>query len=491
VEKCYYNLPKMVNMKQKACVFFLSCFFSLFLLSCSDDDNNGGLSEQEKTEYINGWIYNNMEVYYFWNQYLPQNVDKSSDPELFFSSLLYEPDTKDGDRFSWIQKNYIDLLNALSGYSSSEMGFDYQFIQYERNGPVYARVLYVKTGTAAEKNGLKRGMDIATVNGSAMTVDNYQSVLKSNLSNYKLGVISSTGGSTIEYKPDADYAENPVYLDTIYDFGTKKIGYLVYNFFARGRNNETYEYDEELMNVLSRFKTEGVNNLVLDLRYNSGGAVSSATCLASALVPSRKTTDVFVNYEYNSFLSARLSNSDKYEYFTDKVNDRYDIPRLGDQLENVYIITGKRSASASELIINGLNPFMEDKILRIGETTYGKNVASITLIETKAQYKEINKCGLQPIVSKLSNSAGFSDYVDGFAPHYPIDEIWEADTMYQLGDEREILLSKAFDLILDRTRSIQKRSTTQGISIKNRFSDERNYNMYIDSGKFMDLKTTE
>ena len=481
-------------MKLKHGLFFLSFFLCGVLVSCKDDDNgnngnNGGTgawTEQQKTEYINEWIYDNMSIYYYWNEHLLElsKLNTASDSEDFFESLLYNPDTRNGDRFSWIQKNYIDLLNALSGYSSSEMGFDYGFVRYEDNGPIYARVLYVKHGTAAETKGLKRGMDIATVNGKAMTASNYQSVLSSNLLSYKLGI--KTTGQIIEFKPDADYAENPIYLDSVYVEGDKVVGYLVYNFFARGAHNTTYEYDEQLMQVLTRFKAEGVNNLVLDLRYNSGGAVSSATCLASALVPNRKTSNVFVNYEYNKLLMDNLGNDDKYEYFVNKAG-KETVPNLGDQLEKLYIITGERSASASELIINGLNSFMKEKIELIGETTYGKNVASVTFIETDKKYTDINKCGMQPIIAKLSNADGYSDYVDGFTPKYYIEEMWE--TMPELGDKSEVLLATALSLITGQKSAVQQRvATVKGVSLE---KSDRNYNMYIDSEKFKGLRVTE
>lgn len=476
------------NMKLKYSLLFLSSFLFAFLLSCKDDNNgdDSGMTQQQKTEYINGWIYDNMSIYYYWNAHLPRlsNLNKTSDPGDFFESLLYNPDTREGDRFSWIQKNYIDLLNALSGYSPSEMGFDYQFVQDINTGVISARVLYVKKGTAAEKKGLKRGMYITTVNGKAMTATNYQSVLASNLTSYKLGIQS---GETIEYIPDLNYAENPIYMDSVYVDGDKKTGYLVYNSFVRGITDNAYEYDKQLIEVLTRFQNEGVNNLVLDLRYNSGGAVTSATSLASVLVPNRKTSDVFVNYEYNALLSQELSTADKTDYFADKIyNTSVSIPHLGDQLDKLYILIGERSASASELIINGLNPFMESKIVLIGETTYGKNVASVTFIEENKKYTDINKCGMQPIIAKLSNANGYSDYVDGFAPTHYLREIFEP--MAELGDKKELLLSKALNLIIGGP-DIEGRSAvaSEGVVLLGK----RDYNMYIDSDKIKGLKIAE
>jgi len=476
-------------MKQNLSIYYLSFIIVALFFSCKDDENDmQDWPDEKKTEYINGWIYKNMSDWYYWNDFLPGTVDKTKKPEDFFNSLLYNPDTRDGDRFSWLQENYVDLLNALSGYSPSEMGFEYQFVQYEENGPIYAKVLYVKRSTEAERKGLKRGMEIATVNGEGMTEGNYNSVLRTNLSYYRLGILDENGQTKIiEFQPDKEYAENPIYLDSIYEYGSKKVGYLVYNFFARGKNNQGYEYDKQLARILTEFKNSGVNNLILDLRYNGGGAVSSSACLASALVPSRNTKNIFANYEYNTVISKKLKESQKHEYFRDKV-DSYQIPQLGDQLQNLYVITTKRSASASELVINGLNSFMESKIIQIGETTYGKNVASQTFIEENKKYKEINKCGLQPIVAKLSNANGFSDYVDGFIPDHRINELWLP--MDELGDKNEVLLNKALELITGQSSTGKKMRPVRTV-IEKYTPDKMNYNMYIDSDKFDGLITTE
>jgi len=85
----------------------------------------------------------------------------------------------------------------------------------------------------------------------------------------------------------SNYAENPIYKDSVYTINNKKIGYLVYNFFARDKGDDSYDYDKLLMKRLDALKTQGVNEMVLDLRYNSGGAVSSAIALASALVKNK------------------------------------------------------------------------------------------------------------------------------------------------------------------------------------------------------------
>src|SRR5690606_7502714 len=128
--------------------------------------------------YVNEWIYDEMAIYYLWNNELPRNPDYSLITNKFFNSILYtfHPTTNpDGDRFSWIQENYVDLLDNLSGVSSSEIGFEYIFVGVT-DAQYYALVLYPKSGTDAEAKGINRGRFIIQVDGNDITPDNYSSL---------------------------------------------------------------------------------------------------------------------------------------------------------------------------------------------------------------------------------------------------------------------------------------------------------------------------
>ncbi len=174
------------------------------------------------------------------------------------------------------------------------------------------------------------------------------------------------------------------------------------------------------MNRLDAMKTQGINEMVLDLRYNSGGAVSSAIALASSLVKNRSTTNVLTTSQYNSIVHNELlkeygTNYNK-DYFIDKVQGTtISIPALN--LPRLYVLTSGWTASASEFVINGLKPYMD--VTLIGETTYGKNVGSISIYE---ENDPKNKWGMQPIVVKYFNSLGHSDFTAGFRPNHDVDE---------------------------------------------------------------------
>lgn len=471
-----------------------------------ENANNSGKAEIITSDvisdykYVNGWIYDNMSVYYLWNDRLSKSPNYSLNPEDFFESILYKynkTSNPDGDRFSWIQEDYTELLGNLSGVASHEIGFEYILVGTDATlKQYYALVLYAMHGTDAELKGINRGRFITKINGQNITADNYKNLFggtgtkKLSMADFvyneteKRYILQSSGDVTINMHNY--FAENPIYLDTIYTVANNKIGYLVYNFFARDNGDKSNNYDKELISKLSNFKSKGVNEMVLDLRYNSGGAVSSAIALASALVKNRSTKNVLTTSQYNSILHNALikeegANYNK-DYFIDKIiGTTVAIPEMN--LPRLYVLTSGWTASASEFIINGLKPYMD--VILIGETTYGKNVGSITIYEDDDPK---NKWGMQPIVVKFANSLGFSDFTAGFTPDYEIDE-FENLYLYSFGDTNDPLLGKALSLITGQTsftRSASAISTpfrstqiNEKISVDSREKSHR-FEMYDD-----------
>jgi carboxyl-terminal processing protease len=471
-----------------------------------ENANNSGKAEIITSDvisdykYVNGWIYDNMSVYYLWNDKLSKSPNYSLNPEDFFESILYKynkTSNPDGDRFSWIQEDYTELLGNLSGVASHEIGFEYILVGTDATlKQYYALVLYAMHGTDAELKGINRGRFITKINGQNITADNYKNLFggtetkKLSMADFvyneteKRYILQSSGDVTINMHNY--FAENPIYLDTIYTVANNKIGYLVYNFFARDNGDKSNNYDKELISKLSNFKSKGVNEMVLDLRYNSGGAVSSAIALASALVKNRSTKNVLTTSQYNSILHNALikeegANYNK-DYFIDKIiGTTVAIPEMN--LPRLYVLTSGWTASASEFIINGLKPYMD--VILIGETTYGKNVGSITIYEDDDPK---NKWGMQPIVVKFANSLGFSDFTAGFTPDYEIDE-FENLYLYSFGDTNDPLLGKALSLITGQTsftRSASAISTpfrstqiNEKISVDSREKSHR-FEMYDD-----------
>lgn len=459
----------------------------------------GSLSDYQ---YVNNWIYKEMNIYYLWNDTIPKNPNFTLSPDMFFKSLLntYNKDTNpDGDRFSWIQDDYTDLLGSLSGIQSDEIGFEYMFVYAnESRTKLYAIVTYPKLGTSAYENGINRGRFITQVDGKDITNTNYKNIFSGTgsktLTMGDLVLDSTTNKYYLEPSGDVtirmekNFAEKPVYLDSVYTINDKKIGYMVYNFFAAGKNDNSHEYDRLLMETLSKIKSEGATEMVLDLRYNGGGRVTTAIALASALVKDRSTDKVLVTAEYNDLVHAAFkkdSRDDDFnkDFFIDKIKGtNIEVPALN--LPRLYVLVTGGSASASELIINGLNPYMD--VILIGETTYGKNVGSFSIYE-KNDPK--NKWGMQPITVKYYNSKGESDFTTGFVPDFEVDE-FETLRLVEFGNIEDPLLSVALNEITGngiQTRSMMmKREATiqpQMIKVENSnsiFKDKSRFEMYDD-----------
>jgi C-terminal processing protease CtpA/Prc len=453
------------------------------LTACREDDPEPVSQVQEvKNEvnnHVDSWIYDNMKYWYLWNDELPASTDKKLDPEAYFKSLL-SPD----DRFSWIQDNYKDLLNSLQGVAK-ETG--YEFVLYrEKEGSdnVVMQITYVKPASPAETAGLKRGDLVTQINGTTLTVNNYQDLLGDIHQNH-----------TVQYKPiltdqqrfgepatlslsAVEYSEDPNYLHKVMDIGGKKIGYFVYNFFAGGTDDKPGKYDAETDAVFADFKSQGITDLVLDLRFNSGGSESSAKNLASLIGRGVNQTSIFLKREYNPEVQQDILNDETLgedfltSYYQNEPNN------IGDQLASgrVYILTSSRTASASELIINALKPYME--VFLIGDRTYGKNVGSISIYDEKDPG---NLWGMQPIVVKVYNSLDQSDYSDGFQPDvvHPDNNLF----VYPLGDPREALLGLAIGQITGSASTAR-----QGVPSRKQLATSldfkrRSFNLNMDQGE--------
>ncbi|GAB3040416.1 S41 family peptidase [Spirosoma pulveris] len=439
---------KVFNVWRPALLLAVSATVLLTGCKKSEDVAPGNLSSTTAVTdaEVNDWILQNMQTFYFWNDKLPASPNKSLSPDQFFASLLntYNATSNaDGDRFSWIQPSAETLKASLSGQSKTT-GMQYK-LYYRDNTrtTVIASVLYVLPGSPAAKAGIKRGDIISKVNGQTLTGTNYSDLLSGSSDTYTYGFATvAANGSTVDTDQTKQvtaiiFQEDPVLLDTTYTINGKTIGYVVYNQFIPG----TYTlggptdktYDLKLDNIFGKFKQKGVNELVLDLRYNRGGYVSSAVNLASLIGKNVDASKVFYSQKWNptaaAIYAAKNGANWNIQNFVNKSTN------IGTNLSRVFVLTTNSTASASELIINGLRPFMT--VTTIGTTTTGKNVGSITISDNTGRIK----WGMQPITFKSANALGFTEYGNGFVPFVEVKEPTVA--MKAFGDLNESMLSEA------------------------------------------------
>ena len=382
---------------------------------------------------INKFIWAGLSKYYLWSDSVPKLsyvyfhsssdslnnfLGQYSDHQQLFTSLLYKYQIV--DKYSWIVDDYVALLNLFQGITKS-LGYSYGLVLIGSTHNVFGYVQYVVKGSPADNAGIKRGDIFIKINNQQLTDANYQNLLTDTVG-YTLSFATianhtiTPNGRTASMAATVVY-ENPVYYDTIFNVNNYKVGYLVYNGFMS-------DYDIQLNQVFSSFKGAGVNKLILDLRYNGGGSIQSAQYLAS-MIYSTAISKVFTNYTFNKAYTNYLLNTYGPSYFTDYFTDiiaqngttpQTPISNLG--LTDLYVITTHNTASASELIINGLRPYIN--VVTIGDTTVGKNVGSATILDYENYYPNLNpnhKWALQPIILKMSNSLNQSNYGNvGFAP---------------------------------------------------------------------------
>ena len=413
----------------------------------------------------NKWIHEVMKYYYLWSDSIQvlSKTDTVAKPTDYFYTLLASSKT---DRFSWIDESYTNLQNQLNGISTVLGVKNNAFFTDNTNTKIALVLAYVLKGSPAEKAGLKRGDIILKVDNQTITNANYTTILanqtlKLELGDFTDGAFISNGRSVTVTK--VELQANPILADTIIAWPGKKVGYLAYSQFLTS-------FDDSLRAIFGRFKTAGVNELVLDFRYNGGGYVVSSDLItnltvkdAAARVGKLMNKKVY-NKTYTAYLEKNSTSSAFETLFKSEPNN------LG-TLSRVFVLTAGNTASASELVINNLLPFME--VILIGENTYGKNVGSFTITDPNKRWD----FGLQPITFRTDNANGKSDYgtVDGFAPNYKI-----ADNLLPykaLGNPAETYLSKALSLMgyVAYQPSSTERSPkyTRTIASKESFSDNK------------------
>lgn len=441
---------------KKFLIVLLIIFLSQSVVKCSDDfDDNISYGS------INNFIWKGLNLYYFWLSDSPdlsdvrfssnndyENFIASFDsPEAIFDHLKVDPSI---DRYSVIFSNYTELEQILNGNQKSN-GVDYELrFKQGSSTELFGWVRYIQPNSDASTKNIQRGTIFYAVNGISLNTSNYINLLNQdnytlNLAQFNNGVITPNGNSVNLTK--TNYSENPVYLKKVFIRGNKKIGYLMYNGFFSS-------YETELNNAFGYFQNEGITHLVLDLRYNSGGSVNTATRLAS-MITGQFNNQIFAKQQWNYKIENLINNPEQLlNRFTSSLANGNNINHLN--LSKIYVLTSKRTASASELVINGLAPYID--VIQIGDNTAGKNVGSITLYDSPTFRKEnvnpSHKYAMQPIVLKIANSNNFSAYTNGLTPS--ISQLEDIGNLGVLGEITDPLLNATLNYININGRFLQR-----------------------------------
>lgn len=430
---------------------------------------------------INNWVYSVINDAYFWNTQLPalSSLDVTSNPTDFFEKLIYQRTTT--DRFSDITSDIDALQQEFNGVNTI-FGIRYM-IGYTDSGNSNVGLFLsaITPNSPAEKAGLKRGDFVMKINGKQLTKDNLATLLGGgDTQTFTLGTIANGAFVADDTKnitmTRAVVTEDPVMFSSIIDkpaYG-KKVGYLVYTQFVPGLDTgDTLKYDNELRQIFANFKNQGVNELVLDLRFNPGGYVSSSVTLASLIVKNLSTKNVFCKDQYNSSYQSYFTRAYGSGFFNNYFQAENN--NIGNNLSRVFILTSDGTASASELVINGLKPYMS--VITIGDHTYGKNLFGTLINDDKKRWS----WGMYVMLGQTTNANGQSDYgnVNGIAPTYQVSD--EVVPFRPFGDENETLLKQALLTMGIQTTPIAANArTTASLNVEKlsseHFSDNKQLN---------------
>ncbi len=426
---------------------------------------------------VQDFMWKAMNFWYFWQEDVPNLaddrfvntpegvteytafLDSEDNPGLFFDNKLLFSE----DRFSFYNEDYKVLTQSLAGISRSN-GLEFGLVRFQNSENIFGYVRYIVPGSDAASKNIARGELFTGVNNQALNLDNYTQLLFGENDTYTLNMAEfidgqvAANGKEVTLEKEQTLAENPIFISKSFEINGEKIGYLMYNQF-------TNEYDAQLYNAMAGLKAGGITNLIIDLRYNPGGSVNTTRLLASMIYGTDKSK-LFLRKRYNDKLQPEFDKDQLEVYFTDKVGGTT-INSLG--LNKVYVLTSASSASASELLINSLEPYMD--VVQIGDVTRGKNEFSTTLVDdrdnsylyTPSRVNQINskvQWAIQPLLGRNENADGFFDYTSGLVPDIELKE--DLANLGILGDENEPLLARAIQEI---TGSTGKRDFTVSVPV--------------------------
>ncbi|WP_457623372.1 S41 family peptidase [Persephonella sp.] len=359
----------------------------------------------------NEFIYRLFKDIYFWYKKVPDNINIAdyNSPSEILEALRY----KELDKWSYI----TDKDDYFSYYDEGTyVGIGFR-LQYDSDDNL--RVAFTFPKSPAEKNGIQRGDTILSINGKTIKEIENEKLWNTIFGEDKVGTVVeliikkiSTGNIETLYVAKDIITIDPVPIVKIFELNGKKVGYILFLYFintAETKLNESFSY----------LIKNNVDELIIDMRYNSGGRLFIATELVSLITDQSDKT--FIKYIYN----------DRYSQF----NWEYRFLKLDKNLNpsRVIILSTNSTCSASESVINGLKPYI-DTIL-IGAKTCGKPVGMDPIVFCDKV--------VSPITFETRNANNEGEYFEGIHP----DCVAVDNFDISLGNENEDMLKEALYFI--------------------------------------------
>ena len=400
-------------MKKTAFFLFLISFF--VLVSCENH-----IASECSQASINRHAFAYLKDWYLWYEHLPaiNPADYESLSEMISAVKYREGDTLI-DRFSYaVKKTEHDDYYAGKRYG---MGMS---MQRDENNDIFITLVY--PGSPAGIAGLKRGQQLLAMNGVTVEeLDENGAYNKEHRgdadfeekTDWNNVYNAENKGEAVQFKvlEEGEELETTVVLDDyigmsvlaykVLEHDGVKTGYIHFKSFI---NSSKDELDE----VFALFKEENVEQLVLDLRYNGGGLVKIAHQLVNLIAGDKAKEESVIKLIYND-KHPEQNMSYKGEVLENSLSD----------IKKVAVIVSSGTASASEMVINSITPYVEVSL--VGETTYGKPVGM--------NKEDICDQTIVPITFKYANSQDYGDFFLGMEADCAAND----DFKHDFGDERE------------------------------------------------------
>ena len=408
----------MIFLKRNILFYFLPAVVLFFFNSCSKND----ISEEF---IVNNEIYKLMRDIYLWYEYVPDaDAGSFETPYELMDYLKYKP----LDKWSYV----IPKDEYLQYFEEGEMIGHGLLLGTDSTDRI--RICFVYTSTEAFNQGIRRGWIVNKINDVNITSDNLEEIIgprEIGIRN-KFEFIDSEGKYITLYLIKEALDITPVLYHEIITSYNKLVGYIVFQDFIDAAISE-------IENVFTEFKNNNIDELIIDLRYNSGGSVSVAEFLAGWIAGNKYSGSAFVKFQHNN----------KYTDLDTVINLPYN--EKGLDLGRIFFIGTNSTASASELLINGIEPYME--VILVGNNTHGKPVGMYAFPFTNYNYV------ILPVCFRFTNGNDEGDFYDGLVP----DSYSQDDITRDFGDPQEDCFKETLNIMETGIPSVSRKKSTRGV----------------------------